>query len=986
METRFLALRKVWRSKAARYSAYCAAGVIAAVVAAAFIAPAFLDLSAVETEIKRKLSEAVHGEVAWDALRVRLLPSPRGSLRGLRLEVPGVASVRAEEADAHLSLLPLFRGRAEINSVSIVRPAIRIDLAIAQRAPPAETAPPTDPVTAYRSALRPAIEAIRRIAPDGLLSVEDADVDIRVSDVPPIRLSGLSLRAQTGPGGMDLEMTTASNYWSRLRFTATIGFTDLSGNASLDADDIRPQAWLDRYLGKSPVGAAVPAANLRAQARTDGTTSLECDFELRAGPVEILHAAQHLQVPDIQVKGKVAAGAEESAITLHEVRLGASTLAGASLRYSPKRGAASGNLEFDLDLAQGMDAARRLVPDQAGAVLAAFESVTGRAQGRVKLDFGRPGWNVRAEILKSDSSVQVRNLPGPASLASVAVDITRDTVKVERAALSMLDASVIASATIGISPAGVQVTGSVAEGSVGGKFLEWVRQIAHLPPNLQLRTPIRVAAQRIAFSPKQALEVEATAQFNAGPGIAVDLGWAPPDALDLRRLAIKDERSDAAIALRSKGRGIEGKFSGSLYGTSIAAMLKSTDVHAGGVTGNLHVKFDRDRPGRGTAEGNLKGETLDLTPFLGRPVKIDRIDLAADNTILRVREASVNWAGQRATLRGDIRRGASGAVIDAQLDSPGVVLDAILPAEGEAAGEKAPAGKGERSRLWPLPVTGRVAVRSDFLQRGRYKLAPVVATLALEERRAQLDLKQAQLCGISLPLTIEATPQGVSASARFTAQKQSLEQTARCLSGEELQITGDFDLKADVRSKGKLGEFARQLEGSIGAEVRDGKVMKFALLGKILSLDNISTLLKGEPKLDEAGLPYRNITVNGRFQAGRFIVDEAAFRSNTVGLAATGWISILDYQSRLSVLVAPLGLLDSLVRNIPIVGYVVGGSLTSVPVGVSGDIRDPLVVPLGPSAITSELKGIFERTLKVPAKLLAPLKADPASGSPPDAQ
>jgi len=41
--------------------------------------------------------------------------------------------------------------------------------------------------------------------------------------------------------------------------------------------------------------------------------------------------------------------------------------------------------------------------------------------------------------------------------------------------------------------------------------------------------------------------------------------------------------------------------------------------------------------------------------------------------------------------------------------------------------------------------------------------------------------------------------------------------------------------------------------------------------------------------------------------------------------------------------------------------------LTSIPVGVSGDIRNPLVVPLGPRAVTSELTGILERTLKLPA-------------------
>ncbi len=73
--------------------------------------------------------------------------------------------------------------------------------------------------------------------------------------------------------------------------------------------------------------------------------------------------------------------------------------------------------------------------------------------------------------------------------------------------------------------------------------------------------------------------------------------------------------------------------------------------------------------------------------------------------------------------------------------------------------------------------------------------------------------------------------------------------------------------------------------------------------------------------------------------------------------------------------------MDRLARKVPILGYIMGGALTSLPVGVSGDIRNPLVVPLGPSAVTSELVGIFERTLKLPGHLL-PLERGDASQGP----
>jgi hypothetical protein len=44
---------------------------------------------------------------------------------------------------------------------------------------------------------------------------------------------------------------------------------------------------------------------------------------------------------------------------------------------------------------------------------------------------------------------------------------------------------------------------------------------------------------------------------------------------------------------------------------------------------------------------------------------------------------------------------------------------------------------------------------------------------------------------------------------------------------------------------------------------------------------------------------------------------------------------------------------------------------------VSGDIRDPRVVPLGPHAVSDRLLGVFERTLKLPGKLVPGEEKEP---------
>lgn len=968
--------------RAARYAAYVALAIVALATAAALVVPAFLDTKQVEAELEAKLSQVVQGKVAWEKLQIRLLPSPRGALRQVRAEIPDTASLRAEAVDAHLRLLPLLRGRAEVASVSLSKPVIRLEFAPshpARKKSGEET--PADPVEGYRSA----IEAVRRFAPEAVLDVADGDLDVRIPGFPPIRLRKLEVHAETASSGLEVELEAQSEYWSSFKLSARVDFADSSGTASVKVTEARPQVWLDHFLADSPLGVALPAASLRAQARTDGKAKLECDFDLGAASLEIQRAAERLQLSDVALAGRVAASRQEIAADLKTARLGASSLANGSLRYSLKDRSLAGFADFDLDLAQAMDGTRRLAAQEAGEALALIDPVAGRARGRANVSARGSGWNVLAEIRESDASIGIKGAPGPVKLASAAVEVGRDAVKIDRADVSMLDARLIGSATIAYRDR-VRIEAAVSEGSVGEDTLAWIWKTAELPPHLALKAPVRIAVQRAAWSAKQGVNVEATARFDAGPLVAVELGWAP-GALDIRRAAIKDARSDAAIALREKGSLFEGKFSGSFYSTSLAAALKSAKLPSGGASGELRFSFDRQHPERISADGKLKGEAIDLEWLVARPVKIESIDLQAGGGGVHIREAAVSWAGQRVRLGGEVRRGADGPVIDAQLDSPGLVLDTLLPPGEEAPGEKAkqpPAEGREASKLWPLPVSGRIAVRADYVQSGRYKVAPFAAAFALESQRARVDVQQAQLCGVSLPLTVEATPEGVALEAHITAQKQGLDETSRCLTERGVLISGNFDLKADLRAKGRLRDFARNLEGTVSAESRDGRVMKFALLGNILSLKGVSDMLKeGTAKVDDAGFPYRSLSAAGRFEAGRFIIDESAFNSPAVGLAATGWVSIVDYQSKLSVLVAPFARVDRLARKVPIVGYIFGGAFTSIPVGVSGDIRDPLVVPLGPGAVTSELKGIFERTLKLPADLLPQRRGDsPAPAAP----
>jgi hypothetical protein len=580
---------------------------------------------------------------------------------------------------------------------------------------------------------------------------------------------------------------------------------------------------------------------------------------------------------------------------------------------------------------------------------------------RLALRFDRPAdadFDVVAKPNKVSASLKM--LPAPVSVDGGSVQAGPAQVRLARLGVAMLDARAAVSGTFSVRNSAIEL--AVADGFTGEKLVRWGFERGELPARLAPRTPLRFSAQRIAWAPGRAVEADANVDFDGGPAIGLALAWRP-ELLELRRVTLKDAHSDATLSATIANDLVQAAFSGALQGRSLAAMLRERPPgDSGTARGEVRVTIDRAQPQRSVADGHLQVEALDLTWLAGKRAIIERIDLTAGKDILRIAEARLDWEEQRFGLRGAVRRTDEGPVIDARLESPGVDLGRILPPpRPRAPGEKEPA-------IFPLPVSGRIEVRSGFVNYQRYRVEPFDGILSLEPRRARLEIKEARMCGVSFPLELEAVPAEVVASIHLAMKNEPLEQTMRCLTGDAVQITGNADFSAELRTRGRRPSLLRNLTGSAQAELRQGRVKKFALLGNILSVRNIGSV----QRMQEDGFPYRGMSARGHFADGAFVVEEGAFDSDAVNLAATGRIDLLGAGSRLTVLVGLLTFVDRIAGAIPIVGDIFGGSLTALPISVSGDIRDPLVLPLDPRAITEHLLGILGRTAKVPGKLLVP--------------
>jgi hypothetical protein len=531
----------------------------------------------------------------------------------------------------------------------------------------------------------------------------------------------------------------------------------------------------------------------------------------------------------------------------------------------------------------------------------------------------------------------------------------------------------------------LEATARVADGVIAPKLIDWIWLRAHLPERLKPVKALNFDAQRVRWS-KAGLDAVAEATADSGPSVGIDLSMRDK-ALTLRHARIKDRDTDANISFAMHDSLIEVGFAGVLAARSLASVFgRPAESYPGRMSGTIQATLDLTRHGRSAAQGELIGDHIDLLKLTGKPLKLERFDIQGNGQALQIRELAMDWAEQKAGIRGVVAREANGLAANLEIESPGIVIDAFQSPPATKSASTSVDKKNNPSKsysLWSLPLTGTVSLHTAFLEAGGHRVQDLRAVATLQHEILKVNVTEASLCGVGFPLSLRLTPKEVDADVNVTAMNQSLEGVVQCLTGFPVIMTGHFDIASTLTVQGTPEEisksWAKHLAGTVAFSAREGEIRKMALLGKILSLKSVSDVLKGDVGVGEQGFKYHSVTVGAKIGNGQVSVEQATLDSPALGLAATGTVSLENYDSRLTVLVAPFGKLDRMVRNTPVLGYVIGGTLTSIPVGVTGDIRDPLVVPLGPRAVGSQVLGVFERTFKLPGKIVEPLSAKPSN-------
>jgi hypothetical protein len=162
----------------------------------------------------------------------------------------------------------------------------------------------------------------------------------------------------------------------------------------------------------------------------------------------------------------------------------------------------------------------------------------------------------------------------------------------------------------------------------------------------------------------------------------------------------------------------------------------------------------------------------------------------------------------------------------------------------------------------------------------------------------------------------------------------------------------------------------RSLEGPVELTARDGRIYRWPLLSKILAVLNVTNVIRGTlPDFRKEGIPYKTTRFHGEYKGKVLHLTEGTLNGPTIGIAASGQVDLGTSQMDVKMLVAPFRTVDWIIRNIPLVRYVMKKTFLSVPFTVKGDYHDPSVMfdPVGAGA---GLLGVLGRTINLPVKIM----------------
>jgi hypothetical protein len=504
-------------------------------------------------------------------------------------------------------------------------------------------------------------------------------------------------------------------------------------------------------------------------------------------------------------------------------------------------------------------------------------------------------------------------------------------------------------------------------GDVGEKFIYFLNQSGHLPTAYVVHAPVKLANTNFIWQSSDDFSFTGNIFFPKGLQLFSDFQYQT-GGLKINRLDIQDQESKATLAFEMQKNMISIGFNGYLHNKTLDRIFVVEKVSDGWLKGNLQAAFVKDNLSESTLKGQLEGGNIIIPLAESAPLIIDKLLFVDKNNKIDVKQLSLSHGENHVDLKGQVDMTSDMFMLNLDASVGDFKWDAF-----EKAAKEPTQGSSDKPGIdfWMYPVSGVINLAVKSFSLGEYTWKPVYAQICRDHARIKIDVTEANLYGIDTLGTFIVDENILDLDFKCTAKDRDIASTLGGLNKKQIEMTGLYEFNGQVKARGQADQLFHTAQGQFNFKASNGIITKDKKLSRILEVINFTEIVKGRiPDLKTEGFSYETITVQGELTDNMIDFTKLYMDGNTLDLHGKGTLDLEQQVIDIKLLAAPFKTVDSAIKSIPGVNYLMAGNLVSIPVSVKGSVTDPKVSIMYASEISSGFLDFAERAIKSPIKLI----------------
>ena len=618
-------------------------------------------------------------------------------------------------------------------------------------------------------------------------------------------------------------------------------------------------------------------------------------------------------------------------------------------------------------------------------------------KGEVNGPFISPAdWQYALSAGLENMIVTSPQLPAPVPVSRGTLEMDRNHVSLADASLTFLDSPLTLSATLSHNLFADWSGRLVLDGPISPAQGAWLAGKNWIPTLFFPKIPCEIKKFAINFA-EEDLDISGTLANKSLSGLPIEAvvevnvteGRHTRSSLHFFK---KDQDGLVTISGDSRTSAPEIAFQGRLDWETLAAIFTRHTILNGELSGLF--KLTLPMQGKNGFSFNGRAEARDLEWLWGnslRKVAVSHAALLGNREHLRIDDLAFSFENEKISGSGDLLFHPQEVTLDlafhAETLSQQVLTHFIDDLSVFYKKIKGPDPGDDASRL-AKRITGGIRLEAEQFQLAEsikegkaasYKLTPFAGRIDFSDPNTiTLFLIDSNFCGLAIDGTLKWRDKESSKEFLLKNPADSLpffEEFLPCAGVRNTLITGPFAINASLTDEN--GTLA---SGTLHLQAKDGILQKMDLLSKIFKLINFTDLYQG---LFSSGFRYKVLKIDGHVVNNILILDKAVMEGEGMDIIAQGNINLPDLESDLTIFIVPFKSIDKIINMVPWVGRIIGGKkrhILTYPVRVTGNLREPELSVLSPTAIGKAAIDFVFDTITFPLDLLPDMDAPEPAG------